>query len=65
VQLRKKEHAEWRAQDDLRTIAAARAIEADKTRMSAVKAVAQKQVQALNKVVGKPSAPARKSPVKK
>lgn len=53
----KKQQAEWRAQDDLRTISQAKAIEADKQRMAAVKSVAQKQVQALQKVVGKPSAP--------
>jgi hypothetical protein len=56
----KKQQAEWRAQDDLRTISQAKAIEADRARMSAVKQIAQKQVQALQKVVGKP-APVRSS----
>jgi hypothetical protein len=56
----KKQQAEWRAQDDMRTLAAAKTIEADKARMGAVKQVATQQIKQLQKVVGKP-APVRSS----
>ena len=52
----KKQQAEWRAQDDLRTLAAAKQIEADKVRMAGVKKMATTQIKALASVV-KPSTP--------
>lgn len=52
----KAQQAQWQAQDDLRTLAAARQIEADKARMAGVKKVATQQIKALSTVV-KPSAP--------
>lgn len=43
---------EWRAQDDLRTLTQAQAIQSDKSRLAAVQKHAAKQVATLNKVTG-------------
>jgi hypothetical protein len=53
----------WRAQSDLETLSRASEIQSDRSRMSAVKAVAQAQVKALSKVAGTTRAP--KAPAKK
>lgn len=54
----------WRAQSDLETLSRASEIQADRSRMSAVKAVAQAQVKALSRVAGATKAPT-KAPAKK
>ena len=51
----KKEEAEWRARDDMRTLAAAQAIQSDKGRMTAVKQVATAEVKRLQSVISKPT----------
>jgi hypothetical protein len=62
----------WRAQSDLETLSRASEIQSDRSRMSAVKAVAQAQVAALSKVAGTAKAPSKapskataKAPAKK
>ena len=54
------EQKQWQAQSDLRTLTEAANIQADKTRMSAVKSHANAQVSTITKVTGvAPKAPAR------
>ena len=50
----------WRAQDDLRTLSRAAEIGKDKARVRAAKTEAKKQMSALQTVVGKPKAGARR-----
>lgn len=45
-----EEDREWRARDDMRALQRAKEIEADKARMQAVKAVAQKEMNNLKKI---------------
>ena len=45
-----EEDKEWRARDDMRALQRAKEIEADKSRMQAVKAVAQKEMSNLKKI---------------
>ena len=45
-----EEDKEWRARDDMRALQRAKEIETDKSRMQAVKAVAQKEMSNLKKI---------------
>lgn len=50
----------WRAEEDLRTLARAKEIEADKQRHIAAKTEATTKIKELQKVVSKPTKPAPK-----
>ncbi len=51
VKSRAQQEKEWQAQSDLSTLRAAEQIKTDKSRVTAAKAMAQKEVQALKRVV--------------
>lgn len=54
------DEAKYRAEDDMRTLARAKEIEADRTRLAAAKRIAEQKIKEMQSVVAKKTAPARK-----
>lgn len=48
--------AKWRAEEDMRTLARAKEIEADRARLAAAKRIAEQKIKEMQKVVNKPAA---------